>query len=70
MQKNEKNRTLQTKFKCVGCGEMGTKWHFEPENSVTERREDCFVHNYQQYFNSKGTNIKIAVMLVNSMLLS
>ena len=54
----------------MGCGEMGTKWHFEPENSVTERREDCFVHNYQQYSNSKGTNIKIAVMLVNSMLLS
>ena len=48
MQKNEKNRTLQTKLKCVGCGEMGTKWHFEPENSVTETTNNILIVKVQK----------------------
>ena len=38
------------------------------ENCISEKREDCFVRNYQQCFYGKGVNVKFAVALVNTML--
>ena len=44
------------------------KWHFKPENCVHEKREDRSVR--LSHFYSKGANAKIAIALVNTMLLS
>ena len=33
------------------------------ENCISEKREDCFVRNYQQCFYGKGVNVKFAVAL-------
>ena len=44
------------------------KWHFKPENCVQKKREDRSVR--LSHFYSKGANVKIAIALVNTMLLS
>ena len=43
--------------------------NFKAENWVSEKKEDCSVRLYQQFFYSKGANVKIAIAHVNSMLL-
>lgn len=40
------------------------------ENCASEKKKDCFVRNYQQCFYSEGVNIKIAIALANTLLLS
>ena len=39
-------------------------------NCASEKKKDCFVRNYQQCFYSEGVNIKIAIALANTLLLS
>ena len=44
--------------------------NFNPENCVSEKREDCTVQLYQQCFYSKGAKVKFAIVHMDSMLLS